>query len=154
MSQITVKINKMSFLPTCFGLTRPSSGNYQLEEIITLYGFTNQHYHAVTARRRIRERMIALPSCYFYVRRSRSVMYEVYRKVPGLLLLLTASVKEDEGRSRSHFRKRITSVCYMTQRCEHALFLHEYFFDFMFCFVCDGWQNQAMCWHQVLHEGR
>jgi hypothetical protein len=31
----------------------------------------------------------------------------------------------------------------VTLLCEHALFLNECFFDFMFHFVCDGWQNQA-----------
>jgi hypothetical protein len=24
---------------------------------------------------------------------------------------------------------------------EHTLFLHECFFNFVFCFVCDRWQN-------------
>jgi hypothetical protein len=42
----------MSFVVTCFGLTRSSSGNYQLEEITTLHGLTRQYYHALTARRR------------------------------------------------------------------------------------------------------
>jgi hypothetical protein len=37
-------------------------------------------------------------------------------------------------------------------RCEHALFLHECFFDFVFRFVRDGWQNRATYLHQVLHE--
>jgi hypothetical protein len=56
---ITCKIHKMSFkmssVATCFGLTRPSSVNYQLEEMTTLHGLTRQYYHAVTARRRIWE---------------------------------------------------------------------------------------------------
>jgi hypothetical protein len=30
----------------------------------------------------------------------------------------------------------------VTPRCEQALFLHEYLFDFVFRFVCDGWQNE------------
>jgi hypothetical protein len=59
-----------------------------------------------------------------------------------------------EGRTRSHFHKPIASVCHVTLRCEHALLLHESFFNFVFCFVCDGWQNQAACLHQVLHEAR
>jgi hypothetical protein len=33
---------------------------------------------------------------------------------------------------RSHFRKPIASVCHVTPLCEHALFLHECFFDFVF----------------------
>jgi hypothetical protein len=45
----------MSFVATRFGLTRPSSGNYQLEEITTLYGLTRQYYQAVTARHHIWE---------------------------------------------------------------------------------------------------
>jgi hypothetical protein len=31
-------------------------------------------------------------------------------------------------------------------------FLQECFSDFEFRFVCDGWQNQATCLHQVLRE--
>jgi hypothetical protein len=66
----------MSFVATCFGLTGPSSGNYQLEEISTLHGNTRQYYRAVYARRHIRVCMLVLPSCYFYVRRSRCVPCE------------------------------------------------------------------------------
>jgi hypothetical protein len=33
----------------------------------------------------------------------------------------------------------------MTPHYEHLLFLNKCFFDFMFHFVCDVWQNQAMC---------
>jgi hypothetical protein len=36
----------MSFIATSSGLTRPSSGNYQLEEITTLHGLTRQYYHS------------------------------------------------------------------------------------------------------------
>jgi hypothetical protein len=54
----------------------------------------------------------------------------------------------------SHFHKPIASVCHMTPLCEDELFLQEFFFDFMFHFVCNGWQNQAMCLHQVLCEAR
>jgi hypothetical protein len=43
----------MSVVGTYFGLTRPSSGNYQLEEITTLHGLTRQYYQVVTARHRI-----------------------------------------------------------------------------------------------------
>jgi hypothetical protein len=55
---------------------------------------------------------------------------------------------------RSHFRKPIASVCHVTLRCEHALLLHECFFDIVFRFVCDGWQNRATCLHQVLREAQ
>jgi hypothetical protein len=57
-----------------------------------------------------------------------------------------------EGRPRPHFHKPIISVCHVTQRCEHALILHECFFYFVFRFVCDGWQNRATCLHQVFCE--
>jgi hypothetical protein len=30
-------------------------------------------------------------------------------------------------------------VCHVTPRCEHSLFLHECFFDFVFRFICSGW---------------
>jgi hypothetical protein len=52
---------------------------------------------------------------------------------------------------RSHCHKHIPSVCQVTLRCEHALLC---FFDFVFHFVCDGWQNWAMRLHQVPHEAR
>jgi hypothetical protein len=53
--------------------------------------------------------------------------------------IVTASVKEgEEGGARSHFRKPIASVCHVTLRCEHVLFLHECFFDFVFPFGRDG----------------
>jgi hypothetical protein len=57
-----------------------------------------------------------------------------------------------EGRPRSHSRMPIASVCHVTLRCGHALFLYEYFFYFMFRFVCHGCQNQATCLHHVLGE--
>jgi hypothetical protein len=60
----------MSFVTTYLGLPTPPSGNSQLEDITTLHGVTRQYYHAVSARRRIRECMLLLPSCYFYVTRS------------------------------------------------------------------------------------
>jgi hypothetical protein len=41
---------KMSFVATCFGVTKPSSGNYHLEEITALHGLMRQYYHALTAR--------------------------------------------------------------------------------------------------------
>jgi hypothetical protein len=59
-----------------------------------------------------------------------------------------------EGRPWSHFRKPIASVFHVTLRHEHALILHECFFDSVFRFICDGWQNWAKCLHQVLREAR
>jgi hypothetical protein len=59
-----------------------------------------------------------------------------------------------EGRPGSHFHKPIASVCHVTPRYEHALFLRKCLFDFVFYFVCNGWQNQDMCLHEVLHEAR
>jgi hypothetical protein len=63
----------MSFVSTCFGLMKSSSSNYQLEEITRRHGLARQYYHALTACRRVRERTLALPSRYFYERRSRCV---------------------------------------------------------------------------------
>jgi hypothetical protein len=57
-----------------------------------------------------------------------------------------------EGRQRSHFRKPIASVCHVTPCCENSLFLQECFINFVFRFVRDGWQNQAMCLYQVFRE--
>jgi hypothetical protein len=64
----------------------------------------------------------------------------------------TVIVVRWEGRPRSHFSKPIASVHHVTPCSEHTLFLHECSFDFVFRFVCDGWQNRAMCLHQVLRE--
>jgi hypothetical protein len=48
-----------------------------------------------------------------------------------------------ERKPRSHFHKLIASVCHVTLCCECTLFLHECFFNFMFHFACDRWQNRA-----------
>jgi hypothetical protein len=58
-------------------------------------------------------------------------------------------VKEDERGGQGNFHKPIPSVCHMTPCYEHALFLHECFFDLVFCFVCNGWHNGATCLHLV-----
>jgi hypothetical protein len=51
-----------------------------------------------------------------------------------------------EGRPRSNFPMPIASVCYVTPNCEHALFLHECFSDFMFCLSArDGKIEQRVC---------
>jgi hypothetical protein len=64
-------------------------------------------------------------------------------------------VKEVEMGGQGHTSvSLLPSACHVTPCCEHALFLHEWFFDFMFHFVCNGWQNQAMCLHQVLHKAQ
>jgi hypothetical protein len=60
---------KISFVAPCFSLTRPSSGNYQLEEITTLHGLMHQYYHAVTACCRIWEMYGRTSLMLFYVRR-------------------------------------------------------------------------------------
>jgi hypothetical protein len=62
---ITFKIHKMSFIATCFSLKRPSPGNYQLEEIITLHGLACQYYHGVTAHHHNRECILTLPHAIF-----------------------------------------------------------------------------------------
>jgi hypothetical protein len=42
-------------------------------------------------------------------------------------------------------------VGHVTPCCECKLLLYECFFDLMFRSVCNGWQDRAMCLHQVLH---
>jgi hypothetical protein len=44
---------KMSFIDTCFAVKRSSSGSNWFEEITTMHGLKPQHFHAVTACRRI-----------------------------------------------------------------------------------------------------
>jgi hypothetical protein len=68
------------------------------------------------------------------------------------VIVVIASVKDDERGDKGHFWKPIESVCYVKPRSEHPLFLHECFSDFTFCFVCDGWQNRATYLHHVLRE--
>jgi hypothetical protein len=74
---ITFKIHKMSYVATCFGLMRSSSGNYQLEEITTLHRLTHLHYHAVTASHHVREYMLALSPCYLHLGCSVHVVFLV-----------------------------------------------------------------------------
>jgi hypothetical protein len=50
-----------------------------------------------------------------------------------------------KGEAEITLRKPIASVCHVTPHCEQALFLHECFFDFVFHFVCNGWQIRATC---------
>jgi hypothetical protein len=64
--------------------------------------------------------------------------YEVLSENSRAVIVVSASVKEDEGRPRSHFHKPIASACHVTPCCEQALFLHKCFFDFVFPFGCDG----------------
>jgi hypothetical protein len=75
-----------------------------------------------------------------------------YQKVPRLLLLLLLLLllclgeRGWDGKPRSHFHEPIASVCHVTPRCEHALFLHECFFDFVFVFsAMDGKIEQHVC---------
>jgi hypothetical protein len=65
---------KIAFVATCFGLTRSSSGNYQLEEITKLYGSTRQYYYAVSAYHCIWEMYTRTSLMLFYVRCSRCVL--------------------------------------------------------------------------------
>jgi hypothetical protein len=59
------------------------------------------------------------------------IIVRFYWKVAQAIIVLTASVKED-----ARGGKPIASVCHVTPCSEHALFLHNWFLDFMFCFVC------------------
>jgi hypothetical protein len=79
----------------------------------------------------------------------------VLRCIGKTITVVTASVKEVERGGQGHTTaKPIASVCHVTPRCEHTMFLHKCFFDLVFHFVCDGWQNRAKCLHKVLHEAR
>jgi hypothetical protein len=75
-------------------------------------------------------------------------------KFPDCYCCNCLGVRRWKGRPRSHLRKPNISVCHVTPRCEHALFLHECFSDFVFHFVCDGLQNRVTCLRQVLCEAR
>jgi hypothetical protein len=77
-----------------------------------------------------------------------------YWKVPRLLCCNRLGERGCEGRPRSHFRKPIASVCHVTPRWEHAMFLHKCFLDFMCRFVCDWWHNRATCLDQVVKFGK
>jgi hypothetical protein len=46
--------------------------------------------------------------------------YEVLSESSRTVIVVTASVKEDEKGGQGH-----TSVCHVTPRCEQALFLHR-----------------------------
>jgi hypothetical protein len=56
--------------------------------------------------------------------------------------VVTALVKDDERRPRSHFCKPTAAV---TPCCEHALFLYEHFSDFFILSVMDGKTEQSIC---------
>jgi hypothetical protein len=67
-------------------------------------------------------------------------------------MLLSASVKEDE---RGGQVKLLQAYCISLPRdtvLRTCTVFTWSFFNFMFDFICDGWQNQAMCLHQVLRE--
>jgi hypothetical protein len=72
--------------------------------------------------------------------------YEVLLESSWTVTVVTALVKEGEGRPRSHFHKPIASVCHVTPCREHALFLHNAFLTS--CFVLsemDGKIKQHVC---------
>jgi hypothetical protein len=77
-----------------------------------------------------------------------------FGKFPECYCCKCLGERRRERRPRSHFHKPIASVCHVTPRCDHALFLQEFFFDFVFSFVCDGRQNRATRLPQVLREVR
>jgi hypothetical protein len=54
-----------------------------------------------------------------------------------------------EGRPRSHLCKPIASVCHVTLRCEHALFLHKCFLASCFPLKLQGW-----CFETVSNKQR
>jgi hypothetical protein len=64
-------------------------------------------------------------------------------------------MKEDERGGQGHTSKSLLHQSAMRHRAvnTHCFYMNA-FFDFMFCLVCNGWQNRAMCLHQVLCEAR
>jgi hypothetical protein len=84
--------------------------------------------------------------------------YEVVSESSQTVTIVTVSVKEDERGGKGN-----TSASLLHQ---HAMWYHDvnthcfymnaytFFFFFLFCFVCSGWQNWAMCLHQILREAR
>jgi hypothetical protein len=73
-------------------------------------------------------------------------------KVPRLLLLLTASVKEDERGGQGHAH---TSLLHQSAIRQHPVNTQRFYTSALStCFVLsgDGWQNWATCLHQVLCE--
>jgi hypothetical protein len=135
---ITFKIHKisfkMSFVATCFSLTRPSSGNYQLEEITTLQGLTRQYYHAVSARCRIWECILILPSS-----QGCTIAQAVSRRLPTAAAWVQTRVwscgilrwtKVALGR----FSPRRTSVS--------PAYLHSICFSTIIFTITRGWHNR------------
>jgi hypothetical protein len=68
-------------------------------------------------------------------------MYEVVLESFWTVIVVTALVKDDERGGQGHASASLASVCHMKPHCEHTLFLHKCFYDFVFCFVSYGWQN-------------
>jgi hypothetical protein len=69
-------------------------------------------------------------------------VWVIIRKSPDCYCYNWLGERKWEGRPRPHLHKPI-AFYYVTLHCEHALFLHQCSFDFLFHFVCDGWQNRA-----------
>jgi hypothetical protein len=63
----------MLIVATCFGLMRSSSGNSQLNEITTPYGFTRSYCHVIVFEN-VRLHFLHALSM---LRRSRDVMYNI-----------------------------------------------------------------------------
>jgi hypothetical protein len=100
---------------------------------------------------------VTIQTTAFFILRASNLTYYTSRCYPKFLDCYCCNCLSEsrwKEKPRPHFHMPIASVCHVTPRCEHTLFLYECFFDFMFRFVCDGWQNRAMCLHQVLCEAR
>jgi hypothetical protein len=92
---------------------------------------------------------IFTPSYFFNIMYSCRT-YKMVSESSRSVIVVTALVKEDERGGQGHASASLLHQSAMRHRAvEHALFLHECFFNFVFCFVCNRWKNQATCLHQV-----
>jgi hypothetical protein len=76
-------------------------------------------------------------------------LYRVLSESSRTVIIVTASVKEDErgGKGRTS-----ASLLHQSATWHHAVNTYCFsrvLFDFVFRFVCDGWQNGATYLHQV-----
>jgi hypothetical protein len=68
----------------------------------------------------------------------------MHAESPRTVIAVTASVKDERRGQGDTSAKPITSVCHVTPRCEHTLFLHDYFLDFVLS-AMDGKIEQHVC---------
>jgi hypothetical protein len=76
------------------------------------------------------------------------------RKFPDCYCCNWLGERRWQGRPRSHFCKPVASVCHVRLCSRHTLFLHEWFFDFVFQFCLRWMAKWAVCLNQVLREAQ